>query len=302
MAWVPDAVLRHLQWVMDAPELNGTRYELIEAIGRGGMGTVYRARDTQLDREVALKVLSEADSDGSLAARMRGEARILAKLEHPGIVPVHDAGLLPDGRTFYAMRRVEGLRLDKYSREATGLSERLRIFLKICEPVAFAHANGVLHRDLKPENVILGKFGEVFVLDWGVATLRGQCEAEGTVVGTVEYMAPEQAAGKVRCVDERSDVFALGRMLAFLTRGMRVPKPLEAIIRKATSPAPEARYSNVVELETDIGRFLDSQPVSAYQERPWEVVARWLRRNKALMALVAAYLVMRALVLIFAGR
>jgi serine/threonine protein kinase len=168
---ISDAALRHLRAMADLPDLDGTPYEILETLGRGGMGTVYLALDRRLDREVALKIVQLPDGSGEEVDRLLREARVLAKLEHSGIVPVHDAGLLPDGRAFYAMKRVRGLRLDEHAR-AVPLPERLRAFERICEAVAFAHAHGVIHRDLKPENVMVGPFGEVLVLDWGVAKVR----------------------------------------------------------------------------------------------------------------------------------
>jgi serine/threonine protein kinase len=168
MNGLSDAALQHLREVADLPDLAGTPYEIVEAIGRGGMGTVYRALDHKLDREVALKVVQLADGASGDVDRLLREARVLARLEHPGIVPVHDAGLLPDGRAYYAMKRVRGQRLDEYIRTVS-LPERLRAFERICEAVAFAHAHGVIHRDLKPENVMVGPFGEVLLMDWGVA-------------------------------------------------------------------------------------------------------------------------------------
>src|SRR6267142_582789 len=137
------------------------------------MGTVYRAEDTELDRQVAIKVLNAREANEELAKRMVREAQIIARLEHPGIVPVHDVGLLPDGRVFYAMKLVRGSRLDEYAAENNSLKDRLRKFQAACEAVAFAHAHGVIHRDLKPQNIMIGSFGEVLVLDWGVAKIVG---------------------------------------------------------------------------------------------------------------------------------
>ena len=140
MAFLPDNVIDHLREAVVAPDFSTTRYELLGEIGRGGMGTVYAGRDKQLDRRVALKVLNILDPSGQAAERMGEEARVLAHLEHPGIVPVHDLGTLPDGRIFYAMKLVEGVRLDQYSKTGVTLNERLRVFSRICETVAFAHA------------------------------------------------------------------------------------------------------------------------------------------------------------------
>ena len=183
---ISDRVLARLKTAAQLPDLSGTRYRLIEEIGRGGLGVVYLAEDDELGRHVAIKVLEDP-----------AEARVLAGLEHPGFVPVHEAGLLPDGRSYYAMKLVRGTRLDAFLEKATHLPNRLRVFQKICEPVAFAHARGVVHRDLKPANIMVGEFGEVLVMDWG---------APGT--GTPEFMAPEQKAGAA--LDGRADVFALG--------------------------------------------------------------------------------------------
>src|SRR5438128_8106250 len=176
------------------------------------MGTVYLARDSVLDLEVAVKVLDSVRDDRPVADHLQQEARILARLEHPGIVPVHDFGRLPDGRLFYAMKRVRGERLDRWA-AGVELHARLEVFLRICDAVAFAHAHGVVHRDLKPENVMVGEFGEVLVLDWGIARtgitdcglrtaddgLRtaddGLRTADGLVAGTPTYMSPEQARG-----------------------------------------------------------------------------------------------------------
>jgi serine/threonine protein kinase len=168
---ISEAALDRLAGMLRAPDLSGTRYEIVAELGRGGMGIVYLARDTALDREIALKIVdrgaagTRSDSLDALAH----EARILARLEHPGIVPVHDFGELPDGRVYYAMKRVRGERFDRWLAAGRDLANSLTVFLRICDAVAFAHAHAVVHRDLKPENVMIGEFGEVLVLDWGIA-------------------------------------------------------------------------------------------------------------------------------------
>src|SRR3954463_1377884 len=192
---ISEPALDRLSGMFQRPDVSGTRYELVSILGRGGMGVVYLARDTVLDRDVALKIVERPSDDAN-------EARILARLEHPGIVPVHDFGELPDGRQFYAMKCVRGDRLDRWMASGRDLSARLGVFLRVCDAVAFAHAHGVVHRDLKPENVMVGEFGEVLVLDWGVES----------IAGTPPYMAPEQG-GAAASVDYRADVFALGAML-----------------------------------------------------------------------------------------
>src|SRR5689334_11542477 len=174
---ISDHALDRLTGMLGAPDLSGTRYEILAELGRGGMGIVYLARDTALDREIALKIVdrgaagTRSDSPDALAH----EARILARLEHPGIVPVHDFGELLDGRVYYAMKRVRGDRLDRWLAAGHDLAERLAVFLRICDAVAFAHAHAVVHRDLKPENVMIGEFGEVLVLDWGIAAANAEC-------------------------------------------------------------------------------------------------------------------------------
>ncbi len=175
MNFLSDQALKRLRDGAEMPDLAGTRYRLLERIARGGMGVVYAAEDENLRRRVALKVLDVPGTDGDLRNRLIREARVLAALEHPGIVPVHDVGTLADGRVFYTMKFVEGNRLDKFIESVTSVPDRLRLFLRICDAVAFAHARGVLHRDLKPANIMVGPFGEVLVMDWGLAKiLRGE--------------------------------------------------------------------------------------------------------------------------------
>src|SRR5262249_35513317 len=220
------------------------------------MGVVYVVEDEKLQRRVALKVLDVPGTDGDLAKRLTREALVLARLEHPGIVPVHDVGALADGRVFYAMKFVQGQRLDQYIETVASIPDRLRIFLRICDAVAFAHARGVLHRDLKPANIMVGPFGVVLVMDWGLAKLlreetqtlspvadpdatifeRPEASSEvsaavetspatghGTVMGTPGYMSPEQARGDVEHIDARSDIFSLGALLRFLLAGTSNP-------------------------------------------------------------------------------
>ena len=168
VSWISDRTIDRLRDAAAWPELDA-RYAITGVAGRGGMGTVYVARDQVLDRDVAVKVLDVADQKGSRVARLTREAHILARLDHPGIVPVHDAGVLPDGRSFYVMKLVRGRRLDEVLAARPPQAVRLDLFARVLEAVAFAHAHGVVHRDLKPENIMAGAFGEVFVMDWGVA-------------------------------------------------------------------------------------------------------------------------------------
>jgi eukaryotic-like serine/threonine-protein kinase len=316
VTWLSDSAMERLRAVADLPDLRGTRYEIVEPLGRGGMGAVYLANDRELCRQVALKVLAAPHADADAAARLQREARVIAQLEHPGIVPVHDVGTLVDGRLYYAMKLVRGRRLDAHVDAATPLAERLRIFERVCEAVAFAHAHGVVHRDLKPANVMVGAFGEVLVMDWGLAKVRGDSPlpaasasgasvpgetAFGTVLGTPGFMAPEQAGGDVDRIDERSDVWSLGATLRFLV-GPSPPAPLTSIVRRATQVDPAARYASVDELRRDVARFLAHERVLAHPESALVRVGRVASKYRVAIVLILAYLVVRALVLVFLGR
>lgn len=328
MKWLSDQVVDQLRTAIQLPDLSGTRYRPLRLLGRGGMGAVWLAEDTALSRQVALKILDITDEKGVLAARLLREAEILASLEHPGIVPVHDAGTLADGSVFYCMKYVQGQTLDQYVKNPHSISERLRIVQRLAEPLAFAHAKGVLHRDLKPGNIMIGPFGEVLVMDWGLAKRGAVNDADrdprpsvavaypclGTdhstgVVGTPGYMSPEQARGEP--VDERSDVFSFGAVMVFvLINGApndpdgfaALPRPLKAICAKAMVADRSARYQSVGQLASDISRFLEQSPVSAYQENILDKVGRLLSRHGTALVLVLAYLLMRILFIIFTRR
>jgi len=316
MKWLSDDKLDHLRTIAGNPDFSATKYTFVKELGHGGMGTVYLAQDRELDRLVALKVLNTPEITEDLRNRMVREAQIIARLEHPGIVPVHDVGVLPDGRVFYAMKYVRGSRLDEYAAQNSSLRDRLRKFQAVCDAVAFAHAHGVIHRDLKPQNIMIGSFGEVLVLDWGVAKILENPSTDctdftdqsaksvksvdafytgaGTVIGTRDYMSPEQARGEISQLDERADVYSLGAVLHFLLKDQSRPgKAAAAICSKARASAKEDRYSTVSDLSADIGRLLDAEPVSAYQENVVEKVSRWVSKNRFLVLLVLAYLLMR---------
>jgi len=296
MTFLSDQAIARLRDAAAWPELDD-RYTITGVAGRGGSGTVYIARDRVLDRDVAVKVVDVADRAGRSQERLSREAMILAKLDHPGIVPVHDRGVLPDGRAFYAMKLVRGRRL---AEAASGsiLADRLALFARVLDAVGFAHAHGVVHRDLKPDNVLVGEFGEVYVMDWGAASSSALPDAEPAVVGTPGFMPPEQAeAGPV---DARADVFALGAVLAGLI-GDGAPRPLAAIARKAAARETPERYQTVREMAADLAHFRDGLPVTAYRESPAERLLRIYRLYELPILLVLAYLLMRVALLAWKG-
>ena len=297
MIRLSDEVIGRLRDVAAWPELPPDRYTVRSLIGRGGMGAVYEAHDRLLDRAVALKVSNAATADSGLDDRLRQEVRVLASLEHPGIVPVHDAGELADGRWFYVMKLVRGRSLREHLSTLSGEAAVLAVFERIAETVAFAHAAGVIHRDLKPSNVMVGSFGEVLVLDWGVATVLGTRVAadDGVRVGTPGFMSPEQQAGEASLVGKTSDVYSLGALLASMLSAGPSTRRLRAVIEQCRALRPSDRYANAGELMDDLARYRDGLAVSAYKESAWERFARWFGRYRTFILLVAAYLIMRAL-------
>jgi serine/threonine protein kinase len=313
MSGLSDAAVSRLKKVGNWPEFSTGRYAALQEIGRGGMGTIYLARDEELGREVAIKI-PNALASSVLDRRLQSEARALASLEHPGIVPIHDAGRLADGRIFYVMKRVEGRTLDEHLQTVMDMGERLRVFERLCDPVAFAHARGIVHRDLKPENVMVGAFGEVLVMDWGLATNLEEQGDTGSVIGTRGFMAPEQARGEA--IDERADVYALGAILFLLLTDAapgsgrdtaaalarrHVPRPLKAICAKALAPDPNTRYASVKALGEDVARYRAGGAVEAHRETVLEKVVRVSRAYRTAILLVLAYIIMRTLVALWAG-
>lgn len=286
--------LDRLRRLIDEPELP-ERYELLARLGRGGMGSVFLVHDRDLDRDVALKVLSLPETEGELDARLAREARVLASLEHPGIVPIHDLGRLPDGRLFYTMKRVEGRTLGEHCRsERLSLRARLELIRKLCDALSFAHARGIIHRDLKPENVMVGSFGELLLMDWGLATHPG-AEDGSRAAGTPGYMAPEQVRGEP--ADARTDVWAVGAILADLL-GDRPPRPLAAIRDRARTDDPAARYADAGALAADLVAWAEDSPVSAHRETPSDRIGRAVRRHRFVILLVVAFIVVRLVMLL----
>ena len=298
-------------------------YVLGETLGAGGMGEVRAAHDPILRRDVALKRLRHTDS-GSIA-RFIAEAQVTAQLDHPNIVPVHALGTDAAGRPVLVMKRIQGRSLQELLE--TGLLDlhgRLDVFRRVCDAVAFAHARGVIHRDLKPENVMVGDFGEVLLVDWGLArplarapdahestitvdrfqTSEGRTRT-GAVAGTPAYMAPEQAEGRLAELDTRTDVYGLGAMLHAILTGApplsgppeevlehvrngaipppsertRVPRELDAIVRRAMARAPADRHPSAVALREDVDAWLTHRPLVHVQSTLWERIGKWVRRH-----------------------
>jgi serine/threonine-protein kinase len=276
------------------------RYQPRFLLGQGGMGDVTLAHDRLIGREVALKRLRRDKPDERGARRRFGrEARVQAQLEHPSIVPVYDLGRAPDGAPFFTMKRVHGVSLasvlkSSASGESTGVSlNRRRIlsaFSQICLAVQYAHERGVVHRDIKPENIMLGHYGEVVLLDWGIAKVfsaeaepeeprlsmpseSGVRTREGEILGTIGYMSPEQARGVQSAVDGRSDVYALGAILfEILTlqplhERLAVPVMLRRILAGVEArPSVRAPDSNVPpELEAICVKATQRDPSFRYQ-------------------------------------
>jgi serine/threonine-protein kinase len=241
-------------------------YELRQELGRGGMGVVLTCRDNALGRDLAVKALRpEHREDPAAERRFLEEAQITGQLQHPGVVPVHHVGRLPDGRPYFAMKLVRGQTLadllEARAEPAQDLPRFLAVFRQVCQAVAYAHSQGVIHRDLKPANVMVGAFDEVQVMDWGLAKVlgeagRGPAESgpedgaairtlradmpeaasrTGAVLGTPAYMAPEQARGEVGRLDERADVFGLGAILCEMLTGLPPyeAKTVEEVCRQA---------------------------------------------------------------------
>ncbi len=299
------------------------RYRRGATIGIGGMGHVQVTWDRRLRRDVALKEVRH-EVKGPAAQRLAREAWITAHLEHPGIVPIYDAGRGEDGALFYAMRLVRGRTLAEALATALDRDARLallRPYLAVCETIAYAHAQGVVHRDLKPANVMVGPFGEVQVVDWGLA--RGLEEADsdaapwrdvangltvlGAVIGTPGWMSPEQARGER--ADTRSDVWSLGAILCALLTGAPpypegegsalvarsreapevdldrrtkgAPPELVAICRRALAPSPEDRYADAAALAADVASYLDGRRVGAHRYTSWELLSGLARAWRA---------------------
>jgi len=254
----------------------GDRYQLKEAIARGGMGEVLGATDDQIGREVAIKRMRERFPSHHAMSRFFREACIQGRLDHPAIVPVHELGVDADGRPFFAMKKLSGTTLTQRIADGEPRQRLLRAFADVCLAIEFAHERGVVHRDLKPDNILLGGYGDVYVLDWGVAKVLTEPDddtsprpetivaepmtVDGTVIGTRSYMAPEQARAE-RDIDGRADVYSLGCVLFEILAG--VPRNPAAGIqaKESVEPRPSVRAP-----QRDIPPELDALCVTATHE------------------------------------
>lgn len=306
------------------------RYVLGELLGSGGMATVVLARDRQLGRDVAIKRMRpELAEDPGSRHRFEEEAQILAGLEHPGTVPVHDAGTLETGEPFYAMKRVQGRTLKDLlsSRQPEDIRSRqsithlVDVFERVCQTLAAAHRQGLVHRDVKPANVMVDDLGSVYLVDWGLAVrLEGDSGSRahpgGSIAGTPAYMSPEQA--RAAPTNPAADVFSLGTVLYEILTGAnpfasadalesmrRVqeesPAPpvarnpaagraLSAVCMKALARDPSSRYGSAMELAEEIRRYREFRPVDAAPPTFRERAANWMRRHPAVASAGAAAL------------
>ncbi len=286
---------------VDDDRYGGVRGDGVEEIGRGGLGRVIAAWDEATHRRVAYKELlsnkgiGSADPEAS-SRRFLLEARVTARLEHPSIVPIHDLGRRPDGTLFYTMKLVEGETLADALERCTSLADRLRLlghFADLCHAIAYAHSRGVVHRDIKPANVMLGRFGETVVLDWGLAKVRGtedlrrddivrgtaqlaqdnaSLTMEGAIFGTPAYMSPEQAFGRIAEMDERTDVWSLGAVLVEILTGAppygngRALELLEKIRTESVPSVREIVPSAPAELEAICSKALSRHLADRYRD------------------------------------
>jgi serine/threonine-protein kinase len=256
--------------------LTDRRFEPVTELGRGGMGVVYRCRDARMARDVAVKIRRSAVATDDERTRFLREARLQGRLQHPAIVPVYELQRAPDGREFFVMREIEGQTLRSVliaklrgTDVAFSAHALLTAFSRVCMAIDYCHRHGVLHRDLKPDNVMLGEYGEVYILDWGVAIERDEPQL---AAGTKRYAAPEQLVGEAT---ESSDVFSLGKILVDILalEADGAPPELCELARRATDEDPATRPASARELAAAIDSYLESERDLAMRRRLADVAA-----------------------------
>jgi TolB-like protein/Tfp pilus assembly protein PilF len=302
-------------------------YELLEVVGRGGQGVVYRAHQKSLNRAVALKMISPGSwATEAHLKRFRREAEAAASLEHPGIVPIYEVGER-DGSCYFSMRFVEGGQLDQViKREPMPIRQAAELISKVARTVHYAHEHGILHRDIKPGNILLDAKGEPLLTDFGLARL---VQAESTVtrtkevMGTPSYMAPEQAMGDNAAVSSATDVYGLGAVLYQLLTGhppfaggttyetiklvldteprqprslnQKLDRDLSTICLKCLEKDPKRRYSSALALAEDLEHWLKHEPIQARRTGIFTRGKKWVRRNPAIAALTASLIAVAAI-------
>jgi len=332
------------------------KYKFIRSIGFGGMKAVLQVKDKDTTRKMAMAIIPDfRDRPKSEIARFIREARITARLEHPNIVPIHDIGVDSSGSPYFTMKYLRGKSLATIIKKLRDgnpeylarydLPRLLRIFVKVCNAIAFAHSRNVIHLDLKPENIHVGDFGEVLVLDWGLSKFVGVDDdsddenedsggssseimtLDGVAKGTPGYMAPEQAAGKNREKDERTDIYGLGcilysilifesplsgkdvqKLLEDTIRGniqtpsevknvnRPIPAAMEAICLKAMERYPAHRYQNVSELREDIFAFMAGFATKAENASSLKKTVLFINRNFLMLVFIITFILLVAIV------
>ncbi len=304
------------------------RYQMQHLLGKGGMGKVYSFRDANLRRDVAIKSMKNHDSSNQrVIASFVNEARITASLEHSGVLPVHDLDFTESGEVYYTMRQVQGVSVGEaiesaaagtVSEQIATINDRINIMLKVCDTLELAHQRSILHRDIKPDNIMLGAYGEVYVVDWGTAlSLDEESSSRGNRVGTPLYMSPEQARREAPGIV--NEVYSIGATLFHLLflrfplfaesmdyfwerkkigeidepsqeERAAISDSLLAIVKKALAPDPADRYQSAAALAKDLRLYQAGLAVSAFNDSAVAFMMRWYRRNKkaVLSALIIA--------------